>query len=234
MIIAIDGPAGSGKSTLAKRLASDLNIQFMNTGSFYRAFALAVLRVLGGAADGSGAEKIDLTDEKKWVDFASSIDLSYINGQMYLKGENVEPFLRSDSVEAVVAKLSEIVQIRSILNKKIRDEAKKSGVVCEGRDMTTVVFPDADFKFYLDATPEARAKRRFEQGTSKLSFEEIKKTIEERDLIDKNKKVGALKIADDAIYIDTSCLTINEVYVKMIKNFSASLLKNIKCKGLVI
>ena len=215
MIVAIDGPAGSGKSTIAKTLADKLNLVFMNTGSFYRALALAVLRSLGGKEDGSGGAVPDLADERRWTDFAEKADLFYRNGKMYLGSENAEPYLRSDAVEAVVPLLSAIVPIRHIINKKIHAEAAKTGVVCEGRDMTTVVFPDADFKFYLDASAEVRARRRFEQGTSRLSLDEIKKTILERDKIDKNKKEGSLKIAPDAFYIDTSDLTIQEVYAKM-------------------
>ena len=216
MIVAIDGPAGSGKSTVAKMLADKLNLIFMNTGSFYRALALAILRSLDGKEDGSGGAVLDLADERRWTAFAENAGLFYRNGKMYINSENAEPYLRSDAVEAVVAPLSAIVPIRHIINKKIRTEAAKTGVVCEGRDMTTVVFPDADFKFYLDASAEARARRRFEQGTSRLSLDEIKKTILERDEIDKNKKEGSLKITPDAFYIDTSDLTIKEVYVKML------------------
>ncbi|MEL3913302.1 bifunctional cytidylate kinase/30S ribosomal protein S1 [Treponema pedis] len=216
MIVAIDGPAGSGKSTLAKMIAEKFNLTFMNTGSFYRALALAVLRSLGGAADGSGGMPPDVSDEERWISFAEKTELFYKNGNMYLGRENVESYLRSDAVESVVARISAIVPIRRILNEKIRNEAKKIGAVCEGRDMTTVVFPNADYKFYLDASAESRAKRRFEQGTSKLSLEEIKKTIIERDEVDKNKKEGSLQIASDAFYLDTSDLTISEVYAKML------------------
>lgn len=117
MIIAIDGPAGSGKSTLAKMLAEHLNITFMNTGSFYRALALAVLRSFGGGNDGSGGQTPDLSDEK--MDLICRKDGTfYINGSMFLGNENVEAYLRSDAVESIVAPLSAIVPIRHILNKK--------------------------------------------------------------------------------------------------------------------
>ena len=111
MIIAIDGPAGSGKSTLAKMIAERLNITFMNTGSFYRALALAVLRSFGGGSDGNGGQMPDLSDEKKWTSFAEKTELFYKNGSMFLGEENVEPYLRSDAVEAIVAPLSAIVPI---------------------------------------------------------------------------------------------------------------------------
>ncbi|QEJ95453.1 30S ribosomal protein S1 [Treponema phagedenis] len=217
IIVAVDGPAGSGKSTIAKLLAEELHLTFMNTGSFYRALSLAVLRSLGGSADGSGAAPPDLSEEERWTEFAEHTDLRYSNGSVYLGNENVEAFLRSDAVEKIVAALSAIIPIRHCINKKIRDAARSLDIICEGRDMTTVVFPDADFKFYLDASVEARAKRRFNQGTSKLSLEEITANIEERDQIDKNKKEGSLKIAKDAAYLDTSRLTIKEV-CEIIKN----------------
>ena len=141
MIIAIDGPAGSGKSTVAKMIAADLGFTFMNTGSFYRALALAVLRSLGGDESGAGAEKPDLENEAQWVRFAETVSLAYKHDGIYLNGASVEPYLRSDAVESIVAALSAIVPIRRLINKKIRAAAAGLNIVCEGRDMTTVVFP---------------------------------------------------------------------------------------------
>jgi len=211
MIVAIDGPAGSGKSTIAKMLAAKLNLTFMNTGSFYRGVTLALLRANGGASDGSGGKRPDLADETSIIAFARTVPLDYRNSHLYIGDEDTERFLRTDSVEAIVAPVSSIVEVRHIVNEKIRSVAKATGVVCEGRDMTTVVFPDADYKFYLDASVEARSRRRFEQGTSNLSLDEIKAKIAERDEIDRNKKEGSLKIAPDATYLDTSDLTIERV-----------------------
>mgnify|MGYP000846732135 FL=1 len=216
MIIAIDGPAGSGKSTIAKIIAERTGLTFMNTGSFYRGVTLALLRSLGGALDGSGGASPDLSDEDAIISFAKSVPLAYKNGRLFIGPEDVESYLRSDSVESIVAPLSAIVGVRHIVNEKIRAVARETGVVCEGRDMTTVVFPDADCKFFLDASPAARAKRRFDQGTSSLSLKEIEASIAERDLIDRNKKEGSLKIAPDAVYIDTSDLTIQNVCDMMI------------------
>ena len=212
MVIAIDGPAGSGKSTIAKMLAQDLHYTFMNTGSFYRGLALAVLRSLGGSHDGSGGTEPILTDEHRWVAFAKTVSLDYKNGALFLNGENVERYIRSDAVESIVAGLSAIVPIRHIINDKIRTIARKLNIVCEGRDMTTVVFPHAEYKFYLDASVESRTRRRFEQGTSMLSEAAIRESIMVRDAIDRSKQEGSLKIAEDGFYLDTSDLTITQVY----------------------
>ncbi len=216
MTVAIDGPAGSGKSTIAHIIASELGFTFMNTGSFYRGVTLALLRSFGGEPDGSLAMSgstgsPDLSDEDAIVRFAKTVFLDYRNGRLFIGDEDVERYLRSDAVEAVVAPLSGIVGVRHVVNEKIREIAKNANIVCEGRDMTTVVFPAAEHKFYLDASVSARARRRFSQGTSSLSLVEIERTIAARDEVDRNKKEGSLKIATDAIYIDTSDLTIREV-----------------------
>lgn len=200
MVVAIDGPAGCGKSTVAKILAERLHLTFLNSGSFYRGITLALLRA-----------GIDLKDEQKVLDFARGLNLDYVNSHLFLEGEDVEDLLHTDQVDAHAAQVSAIVPLRHIVNEKIREVTKSLSIVCEGRDMTTVVFPNAEHKFYLDASIEVQAQRRFNQGVSDLSLEEIKESIRKRDEIDKNKAEGALKIAPDALYIDTSHLTIEEV-----------------------
>ena len=200
MVVAIDGPAGCGKSTVAKILAERLHLTFLNSGSFYRGITLALLRA-----------GIDLKDEQKVLDFARGLNLDYVNSHLFLEGEDVEDLLHTDQVDAHAAQVSAIVPLRHIVNEKIREVTKSLSIVCEGRDMTTVVFPNAEHKFYLDASIDVQAQRRFNQGVSDLSLEEIKESIRQRDDIDKNKAEGALKIAPDALYIDTSHLTIEEV-----------------------
>ncbi|MCI6479187.1 MAG: (d)CMP kinase [Candidatus Treponema excrementipullorum] len=200
MVVAIDGPAGCGKSTVAKILAERLHLTFLNSGSFYRGITLALLRA-----------GIDLKDEQKVLDFARGLNLDYVNSHLILEGEDVEDLLHTDQVDAHAAQVSAIVPLRHIVNEKIREVTKSLSIVCEGRDMTTVVFPNAEHKFYLDASIDVQAQRRFDQGVSDLSLEEIKESIRKRDEIDKNKAEGALKIAPDALYIDTSHLTIEEV-----------------------
>jgi len=200
MVIAIDGPAGTGKSTIAKRIADYFSISFLNSGSFYRGICLLLLE-----------NKKDLENAAEVCDYALRLNIDYIDERLVIDGRDVEDLLHSDMVDRHVAQLSAIPELRSIVNEKIRAITKSQSIVCEGRDMTTVVFPDADYKFYLDASLDVQAQRRFDQGVSDLSLEEIKETIRKRDLIDKGKSVGALKRAADAMYIDTSDLTIDEV-----------------------
>jgi cytidylate kinase len=201
MIIAIDGPAGTGKSALAKRIAQQHNFFLLNSGLFYRAITYLALE-----------QGIDYHDIQKCIDLAENTTIETTDDQCLVNGYNLLPYLRSDKVDKIVASLSEIIEIREILNEKMRIQASKQHVVCEGRDMTTIVFPHADIKIYLDASPHVRALRRFNESCSDLSLDEIEKNIQTRDDIDKNKPVGALRKADDAHYIDSSQLTLDEVY----------------------
>ena len=200
MVIAIDGPAGTGKSTIASLLAKKLGITFLNSGSFYRALTLALLR--------SG---IDMRDEKAVVDFCKKQKLDYVDSHLILNGEDVEALLHADEVSAHAAEVSAFPEVRHVVNERLRELTKSLDIVSEGRDMTTVVFPDAEYKFYLDASLDVQAERRFKQGVSGMTLEEIKAAIKKRDEIDKNKKEGALTLAPDAVYIDTSTLTIEKV-----------------------
>ncbi len=200
MIIAMDGPAGTGKSTIASIIAKKLNITYLNSGSFYRALTLSLLD-----------SEIPLGDENTVVDFCKKQKLEYKNSHLILNGTDVENALHDDRVSQNVAQVSAFVPVRHLVNDRMREITKSLDIVCEGRDMTTVVFPNADYKFYLDASLDVQAERRFKQGVSEMSLEEIKEAIKKRDEIDKNKAEGALKRAPDAYYIDTSALTIDVV-----------------------
>ncbi|MDR3312584.1 MAG: (d)CMP kinase [Spirochaetaceae bacterium] len=204
MVVAIDGPAGSGKSTVAKRIAGELGILFLNSGSFYRGITLAALRA-GIITDFQVGRKDAL------LSLAESLDMDYRQERLFIAGEDVEDDLHSDAVDAWVSPVSAVPEIRELVNRKIREVTGTQSVVCEGRDMTTVVFPDAEHQFYMDASIGVQAERRFKQGVSGLSLEEIQAAIQVRDENDKKKAVGALKIAPKAVYIDTSHLTISEV-----------------------
>ena len=204
MIIAIDGPAGSGKSTIARMVAEGLGFTYINSGSIYRAMTLRAIR-----------RGIDCGDRAAVLASSREANVDYRKDSLYLDGEAVCAELRSAAVDAHVAQVSAIPELRSIVNDVVRRVAASSNAVVEGRDMTTVVFPDAELKFFLDASSEARAQRRFRQGSSEASFEDIKRNIEMRDKIDRSKPIGALKIAPDAEYLDSSHLTIQEVYDKV-------------------
>ena len=204
MIVAIDGPAGSGKSTIARMVAEGLGFTYVNSGSVYRAMTLRALRL---GLDPKDAEAIIACSRKARIE--------YSGGRLRLDGADAEAELRSREVDSLVAQLSAIPKLREIVNAHVRAIAGSTDAVVEGRDMTTVVFPDADAKFYLDASAEARAARRFGQGLTGSSMEEIRKNIEMRDSIDRAKSVGSLRIAPDAEYIDSSHLTIQEVYDKV-------------------
>lgn len=200
MIIAMDGPAGTGKSTIASIIAKKLDITYLNSGSFYRALTMALL-------DGG----IDLSAQDKVVEFCKKQKLEYNKSRLVLNGVDVEDHLHDDRVSKNVAQISAIVPVRHLVNDRMQEITKSLDIVCEGRDMTTVVFPQAEYKFYLDASLDVQAQRRFDQGVSNMTLEEIKESIRKRDEIDRNKAEGALKIAEDAVYIDTSNLTIDMV-----------------------
>ncbi|MDR2501117.1 MAG: 30S ribosomal protein S1 [Treponema sp.] len=205
MVIAIDGPAGSGKSTIAKRLAEGLNSTYVNSGNIYRAITLGCLR-----------NRVGLQDPAAVLAYAKGAALEYREGAVFLEGENVEPLLRTDELDRLTASLSKIVPLRHVVNDLIRALARDRHIIVEGRDMTTVVFPDAQYRFYLDASVETRAERRRAQGVSQLSLEDIRRSIQERDAIDQNKEEGSLKIAPGVDYFDTSGLTITQVYERLL------------------
>ena len=210
MIIAIDGPAGTGKSTVAALIAERLRITFLNSGSFYRALTKALLEA-----------ECDLNDENAIIEFCKKQRLDYRDSHLILNGIDVERTLHDDKISAAVAQISAITAVRHFVNQRLRQITEKLSIVCEGRDMTTVVFPNAEHKFYLDASLEVQAQRRFAQGVSGMTLEQIKEAIQKRDDIDKNKAEGALRIAADAFYVDTSNLTLDKVYDIIIKQINS-------------
>jgi cytidylate kinase len=211
MVIAIDGPAGAGKSTIAQLLAKRFGFTYINSGNLYRAVTLGCLRNGIRVAEDNAAACLA---------FAKEADIEYRNDRVYLNGENVDELLHTDKIDKYTAPLSAIVPIRYVVNDIIRKIARNLDIIVEGRDMTTVVFPDAEYRFYLDAPVEERARRRFEQGVSNLSLKEIKEAIAKRDEIDRNKQEGSLKIADGVKVFDTSLLTIEQTYDTLVEHIN--------------
>ena len=206
-IVAIDGPAGSGKGTVAKILADKCNLTYIDTGAMYRAIAYASLQ-----------NNIDITEEEKIVELAKNSKIDFVDGKTYLNGKDISKEIRTMEVTRIVSPISSIVKLREILVEMQREMAGNLDVIMEGRDITTVVFPNATYKFYLDATLDERANRRYKENKEKgmnVTIEEIKENISKRDYNDMHKEVGSLTRTEDAIYIDSTNLTIDEVVEKM-------------------
>ena len=213
MIVAVDGPAGSGKGTVTKQIEKELGFLNLDTGATYRCVALQVLK-----------EKVDIKNEKKITEISNNIDIKIDNTGdkdiILLNGEDVSKEIRSKEVTAIVSQVSSIIPVREKMVEVQRKLAVGKNVIVEGRDIGTVVFPNADIKIYLDASQEIRSKRRYDENLEKninTSYEEVLENIKMRDYNDMHKKFGALKRADGAIYIDTTNMTINEVVDKVKK-----------------
>ena len=208
-IVAIDGPAGSGKGTVAKILSDKCDLVYIDTGAMYRAIAYLSLK-----------KGINIKEEDKIVKLAKNSKIEFIDGKTYLNGIDISKEIRSIEVTNIVSPISSIVKLREILVNIQRQMAQDKDVIMEGRDITTVVFPNATYKFYLDASLEERARRRYKENIEKgmeTSYEETLESIKKRDYNDMHKKTGALIRTEDAIYIDSTNLTIDEVVDKIRK-----------------
>ena len=213
-IVGIDGTAGSGKGTVTKQIANKMNLLNIDTGSMYRCVALAALR-----ANAINGEEIDI---QKVIELLDNVEIKIINApegdRVFLNGEDVTTKIREKDVTGIVSPISAIPEVRVKLVDLQRKMAEGKNVIMEGRDICTVVFPNADVKIYLDATPEERANRRLIQmreSNKNITYQEVLDSIKKRDENDKNKKMGALKMAEDSIYIDTTNLSIEEVVAKV-------------------
>lgn len=212
MIVAVDGPAGSGKGTITKKIAEEMGFLNLDTGATYRCVALETYR-----------NNLDIVkDEQKIIEIANKIDIEIDSSGkkdiILLNGEDVTSKIRTKEVTSIVSQVSSIIPVREKMVEVQRKLAKGKNVIVEGRDIGTVVFPNADLKIYLDASVEVRANRRFKEEKEKetnITYEEVLESIKQRDYNDIHKKFGALKKAEDAILIDTSNLSIDEVVEKV-------------------
>lgn len=215
MIIAIDGPSGAGKSTLGKMLAKKLNLLYLDTGAMYRAVGLAVLE--------SG---VAFEEKVKISQIAEKADIKLVGEpeslQVFLDGKDISERIRTNEVGQAASIVSGISEVRRILVEHQRNLGRNSatGAVLDGRDIGSVVFPQADVKFFLTAKPEARARRRFEEDLAKgraTSYEQTFAEIKERDERDVSRADSPLTIAEDAVVIDTSELDLSEVFAQMMQ-----------------
>ncbi|NMM62695.1 (d)CMP kinase [Clostridium sp. P21] len=208
--VAIDGPAGAGKSTIANIIANKFDLMYINTGSMYRAVTLMALR-----------NNVDFTDVKSVCNLTKSLEMHFEGNSLIVNGEDVTEEIRNTTVSNNVSNYAAIPEIREILVKLQQDMSNKYNVIMDGRDIGTVVLKNSPLKFFLTASPEERAKRRYEEliekGTS-VEYNNILNDIIKRDYIDSNRAVNPLKKACDSIEIDSSKLSINDV-IELISNY---------------
>ncbi|MCG1012640.1 (d)CMP kinase [Tepidanaerobacter sp. GT38] len=204
--IAIDGPAGAGKSTVAKIVADTLNMTYIDTGAMYRAITLLSIR----------HNKSDINDI---VELIKQIEIKIEGKRVYIDNEDVSDDIRSIEVTNEVSRIAKIPEIRHVMIQLQREMAKNKGVVMDGRDIGTIVLPDAKYKFFLTADVRERAIRRYREMIRKghdVTLEQVEKDIEYRDFQDKNRDYSPLKAAEDAVIIDTTNKTIQQVVEEII------------------
>lgn len=211
-IVGIDGPASSGKGTVTKIISNRLGLINIDTGSTYRCVALEALN-----------RGVALEEKEELIKIANEIKIEIENTPkgdiVFLNGKDVSKEIRSKEVTKIVSPISSIKEIRYKMVEVQRNLAEGKDVIMEGRDICTYVFPNADVKIYLDANSEERVKRRYKEFQEKgisMTLEEVRDNIEKRDKNDKEKEVGALKLAEDSIIIDTTNLSIEEVVEKIV------------------
>ena len=211
--IAIDGFSSTGKSTLAKQLAQQLGYIYVDTGAMYRAVAYFAMQNQLISVD--SFNKVDLVNQLKNIvlEFKFNSELGF--AEMYLNGTNVEKAIRTIEVSGYVSKVAEVSEVRAKLVEQQQEMGKNKGIVMDGRDIGTVVFPDAELKIFMTASAATRAQRRFDELVQKgdsVSYDEVLKNVEERDYIDTHRDDSPLVIAEDAVEIDNSHLTREEQF----------------------
>ena len=212
LVIAVDGPAGAGKSTIAKIIADRLNINYIDTGAMYRAITYKCLK-----------NNIDINNEEEVIKIAKNTEIDFRDNNLYLDKEVIKEEIRTMEVSNNVSNVAKIKEVRYLMVDVQREIGQRNSVILDGRDIGSYVFPNADYKFFLVATPEERGMRRFKELTEngyETSLEEIIKDIIKRDEIDSNREFAPLVKADDAIEIDTTGKSINEVVESVLSKVS--------------
>lgn len=202
IIIAIDGYSSCGKSTFAKAIAAKMGYIFIDTGAMYRAVTLYAMR--GGVADNPAA----IIDKLDKIDITFRFNDQLERSEIYLNGENVDQQIRSIEVSSAVSHVSQIAQVRQKLVLMQQIMGRDKGVVMDGRDIGTVVFPDAELKIFMTADPAVRAMRRYTEMNGAIPLEEIEKNVRERDYQDENREISPLRRAADALTLDNSSMSV--------------------------
>ena len=215
-IVTLDGPSGSGKGTVGRLLAQVLNFNYLDSGLLYRGVAILVIE-----------KDIALSDVSNIEEIARNMNLEFSseNNKIFLDGIDVSNSIRTEEISIVSSKVAQLKSVRAILHEIQRGYLKGNGLIADGRDMGTVIFPDADLKIFITASPEARAYRRHKEllgrGES-VSLRDLERSIASRDRSDSERKISPLVPAVDAIIIDTSKMTVEEVKDEIIKHYRAT------------
>ena len=215
LTIAMDGPAGAGKSTVAGQIAEKLGYLYLNSGSMYRAITLLAIRA--NVPPTNVRELVELVKDCR-IDFADNGHITLLNG------EDVSDLIRTPEIDKAVMDIAKIAEVRQETVKQQHRIGQNGGIIAEGRDVTTVVFPNSDVKFYLDASVQERAKRRFLELQAKgtdLTIEQIEQDIRTRDRKDASREHSPLRTADDAIVVDTTDRTIDQVISFIVEQIEA-------------
>ncbi len=216
LVIAIDGPSGAGKGTLARAVAARFGYEHIDTGAMYRAVAWK-------AVD----ERVPLDDEERVAALAARATLEQSDGVVTIDGRDVTRAIRTPEIDKAATAVARLPRVRAILARRQRDLGASGGIVMEGRDIGTVVFPDADVKVYLDASPEERARRRAQDpahtGGQKETLEGVQQDLQARDRSDSTRAVAPLAVAADAIYVDTTRMPLEDVVKRVTELVSEKL-----------